>query len=62
MPDDIRTLAGHVCKHHLPRPESFAGVQMRDIAQFVSEMILAFIVISAMSWGVVWVLGLVGAI
>lgn len=35
---------------------------MRDLAQFVAEMLLAFLVISAMSWGVVWILVLVGAI
>ena len=35
---------------------------MSDLARFTAEMLLAFVVISAMSWGVVWILVLVGAI
>ena len=35
---------------------------MKDLAQFSAEMAMAFIVISTMSWGVVWILVLVGAI
>ena len=35
---------------------------MKDLTQFVAEMFLAFVVVSAVSVAVVWILLMVGAI